>query len=237
MPFSDSDRSRITRTAAEKYVSYWHAMHPVTFSPKALYRTAWPDDAWEAVKLLMKKHSDAVTICNHFNYQADFSGYKNKPDWIPSNPTLTFHRKKLMPYMDVMEDHVGPKMAMEMRRWILKAYHFRNQKQFLHSRLTSLVKRRYSYSGNGGRAVKLAQANTPRILHGIWPEVTPFMSCYLRNEVRGNRNKVYPIPRNWTKEMAEEFRSAEGMEELNNVLLAVGLIDDCTDEKYPEFSG
>jgi len=60
MAFSKRFRTAFPQNVEARFRCYWHVMHPVTFSPDAIYRAGWTDESWEAFQLLLEGRPEVL---------------------------------------------------------------------------------------------------------------------------------------------------------------------------------
>lgn len=234
--FSKDFRWRFPNSIQSQYRRYWHAMHPVTFKPKLIYRLGFSDEEWDALRLLRDRRKEVIDEGRWFKYKADFRNMEELPDYMSKRPILTFQLKNNYPEVIVKQKELPESMQKYLQEWILTAYQYQEDSHVLQRKVRNLIGLEYSHMASDSwgreRSVEKALVNTPGVLYRIWPELLPFFDQWVREELRNKKAKS-PLPRSWDADDLKDFHDGEAMERINYALSVMSLLPDKHDDKYP----
>lgn len=228
MNFSKEYRRRLIGEVTQRFKCYWHAVHPVTFDPIALYRLAFSQEEWDAMALLRERFRDTLTTGYRWYYVT------NECQQHPIIK-LEFSTDDEMPEIELNERDLPDQLAKRLRDWAVRAKHYDDMDGLLRDKLRQLVKLEFKYRDNDGKKIERASVNTPGTMHRVWPEILPFLDNQSRETMQSKCMKS-PLPRDWVDEDYVEFHEGEKMEELTLALVAMALLPDTYDRNYPELS-
>lgn len=241
--FTVDFRSRFPNKMRERYRSYWHKMHPLTFDPHDLFILSWTPEEWDAIQLLSKKAEGLgrwehiFNITWSWNYDFDFSDLEDRPSYAPKKGRVTFshdHEGGGYPRSSLNEQNLPDRLRDSMRAWLIEGYKYKAEQQRLTKCLNNLMQLEYQGRGGYGQGIYTAPVNTTGQLIRLWPELHPYLPGVNKDHIHDAKNKS-PLPKGWTQETYKEFREQEGFEELNHALSVMSLLTDDTIDNYPQF--
>jgi len=218
MALSETFRKELPRTLQIRFKTYWHAMHPVDFKVKPIYRAGFDKEEWHALMVLRERRVKCVVNSTTFRYWDDVL-----------NISLRFHMPKKyegFPHIVVRQTDVSPETRKHLAEW----HNTSKRYDELHTLVCSYARDLLAVDSEK-RSVN--GINTIRQLYAIWPELLPFFWASDRDTIRGT--KVKPkLPAHWDQSYVERYMTLPRMDEINHALTVMTLIPDVTDEKYPD---
>ncbi len=242
--FTVDFRSRFPNKMRERYRSYWHKMHPLTFNPHDLFRLAWTPEEWNAIQLLNKRFEGMgrwehiFNVAYSWQYHFDFADMgDSRPDHAPKKGTISFSHdpeQSGWPRGALQEDQLPDKLKNKMREWIIEGYKYKEEQARLTKILNNLLQLEYRGRNDYGSSIYNATVNTTGQLIRLWPELHPYLPGVNKDAIHEAKNKS-PLPKGWTEESYKEFREQKGFEQINHALSVMSLLTDDTDGNYPSF--
>lgn len=217
MSLSDHFRSHFPRDVQRRFTSYWHAMHPVDFSFKKIYRAGFTDAEWEALNLLKKRRSECISSGHRFRYEDDSFGVCMSID-MPK-------KYKEFPFAKVLGKQIDPALRTHLSDWYHKAKEWDDLHTKCHTYLHSLL-------ATDSEKRSIHGVNTIRQLYAIWPELLPFFNETHRHTCRNTKVRA-KLPMHWTTGDVDLWMSKPRMDEISYALTVMTLIPDKEDEHYP----
>ena len=217
MAFRKQYRKLFVAGMANKYLTYWHTVHPLTFDPiELIYRRAFTDKEWSALQLLRERRGEVIKSHSFFEFHP--SSVRGIEGGIPETAHISFHLPEDMPSISIADNELPPKHLREILRWTIIAYRHKAEKMRLRSVVNFLMCN--------------STINTPGQLLHVWPGLVSHLSAEYRSVLRLRKNKSQP-PYGWTPKRIAEFQGSDEFERLDHVLTVLSLTDYKKDDNYP----
>lgn len=215
--FGKKYRGHVANAISQKYVPYWHTIHPLTFDPiELIYRRGFEEDEWEALQLLRKRRGEVISNSRTFSFHPTMLwGIKNG---VPKGARIAFHLPDAMPKLLINDTELPRTHLREIFEWLIIAYRHKAEKEALRKRIYHIFQN--------------STVNTPGQLMHVWPALVNHLDSRYRGVVRMRKNNSQP-PRGWTKEGIEQYQSTDEHQRLDHVLAVLSLTDYKRDGHYP----
>lgn len=214
-------RKSFPRRMGEKYRIYWHAMHPVTYDTKALYRAAFTKKEWKALLLLKERRADAINSNSYFKY-------KDPENEINMRLDLPKKYKGVVPAVTTLASDVTDQVRQEMLDW----FNIYCEHDNVHS---SIMMHLRQLLDTDQEKRSLNGLNTNRQLYAVWPELLPFLDRSVKHTIRNTKVKA-KIPAHWDQSYVSNWMAREHMDEINYALTVIPMLEDKIDDNYPSYS-
>lgn len=255
--FSMDDRRGLMNRVMRRFDKFAQYKLPFPMDPLELYRNAWTDKEWVAMRYLQENKPAAIRKNDHFCvFLTDDTSENHKTPHVHFN----FDCPTPYPKVPIKMDELPDKQRLQFLNWVTAVNRMRSLRQEIWYRCSGLMGNPNGIHPN--RYMKRIQKNldpclnNPTQLHAVWPEIIPFTCKEWRDGVRTStfRTRVphllgYRVERDGrthycTPEMfrAEDEGATEEerrrFEQINNILLMVSLAKDVEDVRnYPDVYG
>ena len=258
--FTVDDRKMFPNEVASKFDKFWQWNLPCPVDPVAdIYRNAYSDKEWVAMRYLMQQKPSALKLADSFNmfWTDDTSTRSSCP-----RVAFKFDEGMKLPEFNLQLDMLPNPLRGKTRDWITSVNYFRMLRKELMARVKGVMG---NPTGEGEMWVNRRRAdydpciNTPNQLYRLWPEIHPLMFKHWKREVAvssmksslpgqiGYRVRREPYSNAVVWATPEQFRCEDGgaseyelksWRQINEILTMVSLATEVNPVKdYPAFYG
>ena len=211
-------------------------MHKNTLNPEEYYWFGWSKEERDAMELLAKKnalkYSNRLTV--HCPSLAEKREFLNKKPEI----TLTFgNAYDTWPYPEIEikdTDITDPTLRSKLLAWVVRHKQLEFwQRKFDHYARGLCWGGGHFLMANGER-LPVTPVNTPGQLYRAWPEFASLVERKYTQRMAAQKLRS-AMPDGWDENTLEQFSRLPHMDEINQVLLTIGVMEDDldTDRQYP----